>query len=176
MFLPRPWLATLRRSTTPRKPDSRANTGVVSGRPMGSMESTSISPSSIRYRPPTLTCGRVQMRTLQVMSPRRTPSRKRLVNVIGYRSAPFSQHCRAHAALQARVRRAPFQVPGCRRLVQEPIPQSAISSSRVLATAHRFLMEAGSASNRSLLPVQSCKRTSATLSAGWERSLASGLL
>jgi hypothetical protein len=49
---------------------------------MGSIESTSISPSSMRYRPPTLTCGRVQIRTLQVISPRRTPSRSRLVNVM----------------------------------------------------------------------------------------------
>jgi hypothetical protein len=39
-------------------------------------------PSSIRYLAPTLTWGRVQIRTLQVISPRRTPSRRRLVNVM----------------------------------------------------------------------------------------------
>src|SRR6267142_3319676 len=66
----------------PRKPDSRANSGVISGKPIGVIESTSISPSSIRYRAPTLTWGRVQFRTLQVISPRRTPSRSRLVNVM----------------------------------------------------------------------------------------------
>jgi hypothetical protein len=45
-----PRFATLSRSTRPTKPDSRANYGVMSGKPIGSMESTSISPSSIRYR------------------------------------------------------------------------------------------------------------------------------
>ena len=32
--------------------------------------------------PPTLTCGRVQIRTLQVIRPSRTPSRRRLVNIM----------------------------------------------------------------------------------------------
>jgi hypothetical protein len=59
--------AIFRRSTMPRKPDSRANCGVISGKPIGSMESISISPSSIGYRAPTLTWGRVQIRTLQVI-------------------------------------------------------------------------------------------------------------
>src|ERR1700692_4153791 len=36
----------------------------------------------MRYLAPTLTWGRVQIRTLQVISPRRTPSRSRLVNVM----------------------------------------------------------------------------------------------
>lgn len=45
----------------PRKPDSRASAGVMSGKPTGSIESTSISPSSIAYREPTLTWGRVQI-------------------------------------------------------------------------------------------------------------------
>jgi len=36
----------------------------------------------MRYRAPTLTWGRIQIRTLQVISPRRIPSRSRLVNVI----------------------------------------------------------------------------------------------
>jgi hypothetical protein len=67
---------------TPRKPDSRANSGVISGNPMGLIESTSISPPSIRYRAPILTWGRVHIRTLQVISPRRTPSRSRLVNTM----------------------------------------------------------------------------------------------
>jgi len=65
-----------------QKPDSRANCGVISGKPSGSIESTSISPSSMRYRPPTLTWGRFQMRTLQVISPRRTRSRRRLVKTM----------------------------------------------------------------------------------------------
>ncbi len=46
------------------------------------IESISISPSSMRYREPTLTCGLFQIRTLQVISPRRTPSRRRLVNTM----------------------------------------------------------------------------------------------
>src|SRR5439155_19087598 len=50
---------------------------------MGVMESTSISPSSMRYRAPTFTWGRIHIRMLQVISPRRTPSRRRLVNSIG---------------------------------------------------------------------------------------------
>src|ERR1017187_3841703 len=82
MFSPLPCFATLSRSTTPRKPDSRANCPVISGRPIGLIESTSISPSSIRYRLPTLTWGRVHIRTLQVISPRRTPSRRRLANTM----------------------------------------------------------------------------------------------
>src|SRR5262249_2702330 len=77
----------------------------MSGRPIGSMESTSISPSSIRYRPPTFTCGRVQMRTLQVISPRRTPSRKRLVNVIASLSACPST---LHSCAQPPFRQRPF--------------------------------------------------------------------
>src|ERR1700682_5044619 len=67
---------------TPRKPDSRASSGVISGKPIGVIESTSIAPSSMRYRAPTLTWGRAQIRTLQVISPRRTPSRSRLVNTM----------------------------------------------------------------------------------------------
>src|SRR5438093_13349379 len=47
------------------------------------MESTSSSPSSMRYRAPTFTWGRIHIRMLQVISPRRTPSRRRLVNSIG---------------------------------------------------------------------------------------------
>ena|SRR6266550_3415460 len=39
------------------------------------------SPSYIRYRAPTLTRGRIQIRTLQVISPQCIPSRSRLVNV-----------------------------------------------------------------------------------------------
>ena len=44
------------------------------------------------YRPPTLTCGRVQIRTLQVISPRRTPSRRRFANIMlgVYRGATCS--------------------------------------------------------------------------------------
>src|SRR5260370_2703648 len=82
MFLPLPCFATLSRSTTPRKPDSRANAGVISGKPIGLIESTSIAPSSMRYRVPTLTWGRVHIRTLQVISPRRTPSRSRFANTM----------------------------------------------------------------------------------------------
>src|SRR5205085_6308695 len=41
----------------PMKPDSRANCGVMARKPIGSIESTSISPSSMRYRAPTLTWG-----------------------------------------------------------------------------------------------------------------------
>lgn len=66
----------------PRNPDSRANCGVISGKPIGVIASTSISPSSILYRPPTFTWGRIQMRTLQVISPRWTPSRSRLANTM----------------------------------------------------------------------------------------------
>jgi hypothetical protein len=64
------------------EPDSRASSGVISGKPMFSMESISISPSSIRYREPTLMWGQVQIRTLQVISPLRTRSRRRLVNTM----------------------------------------------------------------------------------------------
>jgi hypothetical protein len=38
--------------------------------PVGVIESTSISPSSIRYRPPTFTWRRSHIRTLHVISPR----------------------------------------------------------------------------------------------------------
>src|SRR5258708_37511944 len=82
MFSPRPCLATLSKSITPRKPDSRANVPVMSWRPMGVIESISISPSSMRYRLPTLTCRRFQIRTLQVIFPLRTPSRRRFVKVM----------------------------------------------------------------------------------------------
>jgi len=46
---------------------------------MGRSESTSISASSIRYRLPTATWGRIHTRILQVLSSRRTPSRRRFV-------------------------------------------------------------------------------------------------
>lgn len=82
MFSPLPCLATFRRSSTPRNPDSRASAGVMSGNPIGSIESTSISPSSMRYRRPALTRGLIQMRTELVISPRRTPSRSRLANTM----------------------------------------------------------------------------------------------
>jgi hypothetical protein len=39
---------TFSKSTTPKKPDSRASSGVISGRPIGLIESTSIAPSSMR--------------------------------------------------------------------------------------------------------------------------------
>ena len=48
-------------------PDARASSGVISGNPIGSIESTSTSPSSILYRPPTRTCSRNQIRTVQVI-------------------------------------------------------------------------------------------------------------
>src|SRR6266481_4150991 len=35
----------------------------------------------MRYRAPTLTWGRIHIRTLHVISPRRTPSRRRLVKI-----------------------------------------------------------------------------------------------
>ena len=48
---------------------------------MGSnRDRASISPSSMRYRPPARACGRIQMRTLDVISPRRTRSRDFFVN------------------------------------------------------------------------------------------------
>src|ERR1700687_1876122 len=77
MFSPLPCLATLSRSIKPRKPDSRANSGVISGKPIGLIESTSIAPSSMRYRAPTLTCGRVHIRAVQGISLRRTAHRLR---------------------------------------------------------------------------------------------------
>jgi hypothetical protein len=67
----------------PRKPDSRASSGVISGSPIGLIDSTSISPSSMGYRLPTVTWGRIHIRTLQVISPRRTPSRNRLAKTMG---------------------------------------------------------------------------------------------
>ena len=51
------------------------------GNPIVSMESITNAPSSTRYRTPTVTCGRVQNRTVQVITTRRTPSRSRLRNV-----------------------------------------------------------------------------------------------
>ena len=75
-----PVLRDLQHSRTPRNPDSSASSGVISGNPICSIESTSISPSSIRYRPPSLTRGLIQILTLHVMSPRRTPSRRRFAN------------------------------------------------------------------------------------------------
>src|SRR5688572_32333245 len=38
-FSPLPCFATLNRSRTPRKPDSRANSGVISGKPIGVIRS-----------------------------------------------------------------------------------------------------------------------------------------
>ena len=75
-------LGNLEQIDETRKPDPRANSGVMSGKPIGVIESTSISPSSILYRVPTLTWGRVHIRTLQVISPSRTPSRRRLLNTM----------------------------------------------------------------------------------------------
>jgi len=85
MFWPRPCFATLSKSRTPRNPDSRASSGVMSGNPIVSMESISMAPSSMRYLLPTETCGRVQKRTLHVISPRRTPARSRLVNIMSFK-------------------------------------------------------------------------------------------
>src|SRR5450755_3849737 len=82
MLFPLPCFATLSRSSTPRKPDSRANSGVISGNPIGVTDSISISPSPMRYRWPSVTWGLVQILTLQVMSPRTTPSRRRLAKTI----------------------------------------------------------------------------------------------
>src|ERR1039458_1433354 len=104
MFSPLPCFATLSRSTTPRKPDSRANCPVISGRPIGLIESTSISPSSIRYRLPTLTWGRVHILTLQVISPRRTPSRRRLAKTMRTSLHPVDDRV-------GRRERNPLQVP-----------------------------------------------------------------
>jgi hypothetical protein len=56
--------------------------GVMSENPIVSMESISMAPWPMRYLLPTKTCGRVQKRTLQVISPLRTPSRSRLVNIM----------------------------------------------------------------------------------------------
>src|SRR5437667_7749030 len=84
MFSPGPCLATLSKSITPRKPDSRARVPVISARPIGVIESISISPSSMGYRLPTLTWGRCHIRTEQVISPLRTRSRRRLVNTINF--------------------------------------------------------------------------------------------
>ncbi len=52
---------TLSRVRTPRNPDSSANSGVMSGKPIGSIESTSIEPSSMRWRAPILMWGRIQI-------------------------------------------------------------------------------------------------------------------
>jgi hypothetical protein len=57
----------LEESDNTNKTHSRANWGVMSGRPIGSMESTSISHSSIPYWPATFTSGRVQMWTLHLI-------------------------------------------------------------------------------------------------------------
>src|SRR5262249_28589485 len=65
------------------KPERRASSGVTSASSMLVIDSTTISPSSIGYRPPTFTCGCVHMRTLHVISPLRTRSRRRFVKTIG---------------------------------------------------------------------------------------------
>src|SRR5258706_8069790 len=88
MFSPGPFLATLSKSITPRKPDSRARSPVISGRPIGVIESISISPCSMGYRLPSLTWGRCHIRTEQVISPLRTRSRRRLVNTINFGLPP----------------------------------------------------------------------------------------
>src|SRR5204862_4081427 len=54
----------------------------MSSREISSIESTTTCPSSTGYFPPTFTCGRSQMRTLQRILPRRTPSRNRFVKTI----------------------------------------------------------------------------------------------
>src|SRR5262245_27547809 len=81
----------------------------MSSKPMGSTESTSISPSSIGYRPPTVTCGRIQMRTLQVISPRRTPSRSRFVKSI--RGPPPRSPARESPSLRSGGFQARLQPP-----------------------------------------------------------------
>src|SRR5580700_2275549 len=94
MFSPLPCFATFSRSNTPRNPDARASSGVISGNPIVSIESTSISPSSRRYRLPTVTRGVIQIRTLHESPPRRTPSRSRFVNVMArvYCRNPHASH------------------------------------------------------------------------------------
>jgi hypothetical protein len=52
---------------------------VMSSKPIGTIESTSTSPPSIRYRCPTVTCGRCHTRTVVVIAPDRTPSRRYFV-------------------------------------------------------------------------------------------------
>src|SRR5437867_7697265 len=80
----------------------------MSGKPIGVIESTSIAPSSIRYRAPTLTWGRVHIRTLQVISPRRIPSRKRLVKTT--RTVYTVEYLRELAkSIQIRVWRTGFK-------------------------------------------------------------------
>ena len=64
------------------KTDSLANSGVISADSICSTVSILISPSSMRYRAPTFTWGLVQNRMLQVISPRRTASRRRFVNTM----------------------------------------------------------------------------------------------
>ena len=78
MGSPRPCLATLSRSRTPRDPQSRASSGGMFGYPIGSIESTGYSPSSIRYHTPHSHPRLIQIRTLQVILPRRIPSLSRL--------------------------------------------------------------------------------------------------
>src|SRR5260221_10184922 len=112
MFSPLPCLATFSRSMMPRKPDSRANSEVISGKPIGVIESISMAPSSIGYRAPTLTCGYFHIRTLQVISPRRTPSRKRFVNTMGRGYTSFSFLC-AHLHTGFRCSRSHGHPLGC---------------------------------------------------------------
>ncbi len=134
MFWPRPCLATLSRSRTPRKPDSRANSGVISGKPIVSIESTSISPSSIRYRAPTFTCGRVHIRTLHVISPRRTPSRRRLVNIMPKGLLQASVRVRMQTKNGPRFRRGPSCLGSLvlRELFWRPYGRGAVGAERSL--------------------------------------------
>jgi hypothetical protein len=81
MFSPLLCFATFNKSSTPKNPDSRASSCVISGNPILSIESTSIAPSPIVYRFPTVTRGPNQNRTLHLISPLFTPSRSLFVNV-----------------------------------------------------------------------------------------------
>src|SRR2546430_923988 len=57
----------------------------MSPKVIGTIESISIAPPSIRYRLPAATRGRCHTRTLVVMSPDRTPSRRYFTNSTGQR-------------------------------------------------------------------------------------------
>src|SRR5262245_36686241 len=121
---------------------------------MVSIESTTISPSSIGYRPPTFTWGRIHIRTLHVISPLRTPARKSLVRVM---VVNLPQFCEApldfvegliflresepdHAATELRIRRVEAgSRNGCHAdFIDEPISKChvVVSSAEMPEISH----------------------------------------
>src|SRR5215510_15499974 len=77
---PTPCFATFSRSTTPAKPERRANSGVTSASEISNTFVTTTWPGESGYFPPTFTRGPCQRRTVHVISPFRIRSRNEARN------------------------------------------------------------------------------------------------